>query len=416
MNGLSMEDHNHDLEMCCSPVVNPVEESARPMANSVEDLGPSKKWILRRTQITEQIDGECAPEFPKGLVYAAVDDSKLMQMALGQFIRGPLAGVHYLPAYEGAASSIVRGSTKESISGFVEEARTDLEQTKKELITNVRHHKPKGTQDYAGGATIPDLTDTHAEDMAQLLEASKQEKADMTALEAVGEYLAMYEDTRGLPQHRGFPLETPYGAPAGNGKVQYELVSNCTDLKPEEQNELGMPLTGPQITVGPFTEEHQAEVVEYLGHLQAAVRSLHGLGHEEPVLHQQEGVRPRWYADKVAELHIIFACSEYALTTLTTSLVHIPIRCVPLGADTFKLQEQCIPRVRVFNPTQSRGGNEERPLHIISEALRGQTTRELERRLQEMGCIESAIKGERARSTLRERETNSIMDKVAQMN
>ncbi|KAK3281062.1 hypothetical protein CYMTET_11133 [Cymbomonas tetramitiformis] len=44
----------------------------------------------------------------------------------------------------------------------------------------------------------------------------------------------------------------------------------------------------------------------------------------------------RWYADKVAEFHLTFEKSEYAIAALATSLVHLPLHCVPLGSDDFQ--------------------------------------------------------------------------------
>ncbi|KAK3247716.1 hypothetical protein CYMTET_42793, partial [Cymbomonas tetramitiformis] len=272
----------------------------------------------------------------------------------------------------------------------------------------VKQHAWKETGKYPRGATMHGLEDSHSEDMARLLEATGKDTADMTALEAVAEYMAtIYEDTRELNYQRGIPLETIYGTVGSHGKAHYSLVVNCTDLQPDEQNGLGMHAKEPQVTVGPFREDPKA-AVDYLGQLTAAVRHFHAMPENAPVLHPGQQTRLRWYADKVADVHLTFAKNEYALTVLATSLVHIPLHCVPLGADNFKVTDRCIPRARVYNPRQTRTGNDERQLHIISESLRGQTTRDLEKQLREMGCVESAIKGARGQPAYMEGTTNSI--------
>ncbi|KAK3237939.1 hypothetical protein CYMTET_52016 [Cymbomonas tetramitiformis] len=57
-----------------------------------------------------------------------------------------------------------------------------------------------------------------------------------------------------------------------------------------------------------------------------------------------EQLKVRWFADKVAELHLTFKKTEYALTALAASLVHMPLHCVPLGEDSFKITNLAIPR------------------------------------------------------------------------
>ncbi|KAK3289365.1 hypothetical protein CYMTET_3202 [Cymbomonas tetramitiformis] len=229
----------------------------------------------------------------------------------------------------------------------------------------------------------------------------------MTALEAVAEYMTtVYEDTRRVKYQRGFPLETIYGVPGGNGKPHYQLVVNCTDLLPEEQDGMGMHAKGPQVSVGPFREEPKT-AFSYLGHLTSAIRHFHNLPEGTTVLRCGQ-TQLRWYADKVAEFHLTFEKSEYAITALATSLVHLPLHCVPLGSDDFQVTDVCIPRVRVFHPRQTRTGNAERQLHVISEQLRGHTTKDLEKQLRTMGFIESAIKGARGLPAYMEKITNSI--------
>ncbi|KAK3289367.1 hypothetical protein CYMTET_3204 [Cymbomonas tetramitiformis] len=254
---------------------------------------------------------------------------------------------------------------------------------------------------------MPDLSDSHGEDMTKLIEAAGAAGADMTALEAVAEYMAtVYEDTRTVKYQRGFPLETIYGVPGGHGKTHYQLVVNCTDLLPEEQDEIGMHAKGPQVTVSPFCEEPKTAIL-YIGHLESAIRHFHDLPEGTPVLRCGQ-TQLRWYAEKVAEFHLTFEKSEYAITALATSLVHLPLHCVPLGSDDFQLTDVCIPRVRVFHPRQTRTGNAERQLHVISEQLRGHTTKDLEKQLRTMGFIESAIKGARGLPAYMEKIANSI--------
>ncbi|KAK3266542.1 hypothetical protein CYMTET_24841 [Cymbomonas tetramitiformis] len=115
----------------------------------------------------------------------------------------------------------------------------------------------------------------------------------MTALEAVAEYMAtVYEDTR-------------------------------------------------RVTVGPFREEPKT-AISYLGHLTSAIRHLHNLPEGTHVLRCGQ-TQLRWYADKVAEFHLTFEKSEYAITALATSLVHLPLHyCVPLGSDDFQVTDVCI--------------------------------------------------------------------------
>ncbi|KAK3240171.1 hypothetical protein CYMTET_49970 [Cymbomonas tetramitiformis] len=242
--------------------------------------------------------------------------------------------------------------------GTADQANTE------EFNKEISEHVARKTNAYPGGATMPDLSDSHGEDMTKLIEAAGAAGADMTALEAVAEYMAtVYEDTRTVKYQRGFPLETIYGVPGGHGKTHYQLVVNCTDLLPEEQD--GMVLCSGQTQL-------------------------------------------RWYADKVAEFHLTFEKSEYAITALATSLVHLPLHCVPLGSDDFQLTDVCIPRGRVFHPRQTRTGNAERQLHVISEQLRGHTTKDLKKQLRGMGFIESAIKGARGLPAYMEKITNSI--------
>eukprot|EP00854_Cymbomonas_tetramitiformis_P013698 gene13698-16189_t len=291
---------------------------------------------------------------------------------------------------------------------YTDHNRGAADQTNTEAFNKeISEHVAKKTNEYPGGATMPDLADSHCEDMTKLIEAASSAGADMTALEAVAEYMVtVYEDTRNVKYRRGFPLETTYGVPGGNGKTHYQLVVNCTDLLPEEQDGMGMRAKGPQVTVGPFREEPKT-AISYLGHLMSAIRRLHNLPEGAPVLHCGQ-TQLRWYADKVAELHLTFEKGEYAITALATSLVHLPLHSVPLGADDFQVTDVCIPRVRVFNPRQTRTGNAERQLHIVSKQLRGHTTKDLGKRLRTMGSIESAIKGARGLPAYMEKITNSI--------
>ncbi|KAK3251155.1 hypothetical protein CYMTET_39498 [Cymbomonas tetramitiformis] len=126
----------------------------------------------------------------------------------------------------------------------------------------------------------------------------------------------------------------------------------------------------------------------------AYVRHLHDLAEDAEVLDLGR-LKVRWNADKVAELHLTFVTSGYALTVLATSLVHLPLHCVPIGEDSFKITDLTIPRVRVYHPRQQWGGIEGRQLHVISEELRGKTIRDLEEQLRAMSGLESAIKGGR---------------------
>ncbi|KAK3266193.1 hypothetical protein CYMTET_25165 [Cymbomonas tetramitiformis] len=212
--------------------------------------------------------------------------------------------------------------------GAADQANTE------EFNKEISEHVARKTNAYPGGATMPDLSDSHGEDMTKLIEAAGAAGADMTALEAVAEYMA----THGL-------------------------VVNCTDLLPEEQDGMGMHARGPQVTVGPFREEPKTAIL-YIGHLESAIRHFHNLPEGTPVLRCGQ-TQLRWYADKVAEFHLTFEKSEYAITALATSLVHLPLHCVPLGSDDFQLTDVCIPRVRVFHPRQTRTGNAERQLHVI---------------------------------------------------
>eukprot|EP00854_Cymbomonas_tetramitiformis_P019946 gene19946-23864_t len=182
---------------------------------------------------------------------------------------------------------------EEKSSRHMEHERGSADQANtEEFIKEIREQAAKRTDAYPGGATMPDLCDTHGEDMKKLTEAAGAAEADMTALEAVAEYMAtVYEDARKVKYQRGFPLETIYGLPAGHGKTHYQLVVNCTDLTPEEQDEVG---------------------------------------------------------------------------------------------------------------------NAERQLHIISEQLRGHTTKDLEKQLRSMPSVESAIKGARGLPAYMEKHTNSI--------
>eukprot|EP00854_Cymbomonas_tetramitiformis_P028458 gene28458-35279_t len=293
------------------------------------------------------------------------------------------------------------GRHMEHSRGSADQANTE------EFNKEISEHAARRTDAYPGGATMPDLCDTHGEDMTKLIEAAGAADADMTALEAVAEYMAtVYEDTRKVKYQRGFPLETTYGVPSGHGKTHYQLVVNCTDLLPEEQDGMGMHARGPQVTVGPFREEPKTAIL-YIGHLESAIRYFHNLSESTPVLCSGK-TQLRWYADKIAEFHLTFEKSEYAITALATSLAHLPLHCVPLGADDFQATDVCIPRVRVFHPRQTRTGNAERQLHVISEQLRGQTTKDLEKQLRGMAFIESAIKGARGLPAYMEKLTNSI--------
>ncbi|KAK3289677.1 hypothetical protein CYMTET_2902 [Cymbomonas tetramitiformis] len=297
---------------------------------------------------------------------------------------------------------------EEKSSRFMEHERGSADQANtEEFIKEIRAQSAKRTDGYPGGATMPELCDTHGEDMKKLIEAAGAADADMTALEAVAEYMAtVYEDARNVKYQRGFPLETIYGLPAGHGRTRYQLVVNCTDLTSEEQDEVGMHKKGPQVTVGPFREEPKA-AKQYIGHLESAIRHFHDLPDTAPVLCSGK-TQLRWYADKIAEFHLTFEKSEYAITALATSLAHLPLHCVPLGADDFQAADVCIPRVRVFHPRQTRTGNAERQLHIISEELRGHTTKDLEKQLRSMPSVESAIKGARGLPAYMEKHTNSI--------
>eukprot|EP00854_Cymbomonas_tetramitiformis_P029716 gene29716-37043_t len=127
---------------------------------------------------------------------------------------------------------------EEKSDRHMEHTRESSDQANTEkFIKEISDHAARRTEAYPGGATMPDLSDTHGEDMAKLIEAAGAADADMTALEAVAEYMAtVYEDVRKVKYQRGFPLETIYGVPGGHGKTHYQLVVNCTDLRLEEQD------------------------------------------------------------------------------------------------------------------------------------------------------------------------------------
>eukprot|EP00854_Cymbomonas_tetramitiformis_P003903 gene3903-4866_t len=85
---------------------------------------------------------------------------------------------------------------------------------------SARQHEEKATDLYPGEQRCRPSHPTHVDDMAQLLEATAKETADMAALDATAEYYAtIYEEERRLLYQRGFPLETPYGSVGSEGKV-----------------------------------------------------------------------------------------------------------------------------------------------------------------------------------------------------
>ncbi|KAK3251355.1 hypothetical protein CYMTET_39305 [Cymbomonas tetramitiformis] len=68
--------------------------------------------------------------------------------------------------------------------GTADQANTE------EFNKKISEHVARKTNAYPGGATMPDLSDSHGEDMTKLIEAAGAAGADMTALEAVAEYMA----------------------------------------------------------------------------------------------------------------------------------------------------------------------------------------------------------------------------------
>ncbi|KAK3273539.1 hypothetical protein CYMTET_18229 [Cymbomonas tetramitiformis] len=74
---------------------------------------------------------------------------------------------------------------------YMDHNRGTVDQTNTEAFNKeFSEHVTKKTNEYPDGATMPDLADSHCEDMAKLIEAASSAGADMTALEAVAEYMA----------------------------------------------------------------------------------------------------------------------------------------------------------------------------------------------------------------------------------
>ncbi|KAK3270876.1 hypothetical protein CYMTET_20746 [Cymbomonas tetramitiformis] len=190
-----------------------------------------------------------------------------------------------------------------------------------------------------------------------------------------------------------YPLETPHGTLDEEGHIRYNLLKNCTTIDGKNLDENGFLANDFHITVGPMRVQPQ-QAVEFLGHMDAVLRGLHREHKDRHMICRQTPPRPRFHSGRVAALDIKFTKTEYATTVLATTLPLLPVNCYPIGGDLFTQEEPVFPRVRIFDIT-TRGGSDNRMLHVLSEELRGKSITDLEENLLEVEGLESAQKGHR---------------------